>query len=75
MPVVSSYFSKLRYIYSLWVVFHCFVALKKYFMMYLRMLSITLIQRSVHMDRAEPYTNVLGQSFAISNMFIEEEKS
>lgn len=46
-------------------------------LVYLTVLSVALIQGSVHRERAEPYTNVLRQSFAISNMFIdgEEEKS
>lgn len=76
MPVVSSYLSNLRYINSMWLMFHYFVALEEISSMYLTMLSIALIQRSMHRvrDRAEPYTDVLVQSSAISNMFLDHEQ-
>lgn len=78
MPVVSSYFSKLSYLYSVWVVFHCFVALEKISLMYSTMFSAALIQRSVHRVRDRAICSyLLGQYFAISNVFLdnEEEKS
>lgn len=64
--VQNPIFSKQRY--TLCGLFHCFVALEKISLVYLTMLSITLIQRPVHRVRVEPYTNVLRQSFAISNV-------